>query len=327
MATKHKNKQTQPNATEKAQLTGCVSLDQQPTLSQAERTLLLVLQEEGGNVRTASIRYGCTPQRVRKVRQKAENMGVYRRVVASVAHGGVTAQPAQPKLQEQTPSIEKQLLTRLHAEKFAVDLIHPIPSSWKDHINRTFPLDNCKVVCHEQSITVLSTNSFYAKNELLALSKSEAFWDSFFIKLENQLSILLVKERRENIKRVYAEWETVDTVIGETVSTKCDEQIRIYDKVDGHLRLTTDMSLRHKNHETHHHQKGMRDSQNVRRFVEDFLEQPQAPTLSELARIVGNLAQQNSETAAGLTAIVQLMQKPKVSDPVQQLQRKPDYVG
>lgn len=166
---------------------------------------------------------------------------------------------------------------------------------------------------------------WFAESEEKALWNAMDFWVSFMRKLENRLDCVLSKVGYTDLKIVYYEWETEDSV----VSRDADRRgviWRVYHSEDGKLRLSVDRSLGAHNHETHHRRDAMSDSVVFNSQINAILDNPSCPTLPELSRVIGVLAQQNGDTAAGLNAVVKLMKPPEREDFPVPFER-PSYVG
>jgi hypothetical protein len=233
----------------------------------------------------------------------------------------VVAPPQDPA----TPATKTDVSDRrLHAQKFRIELIKPIPEKYTSECVGTFlRIDGNPVQCFPEVITVQACDkSFLGASEEEALSNSMDYWYRFFARLENDLHVLILKDRKQNITMTYAEWATGPCSLAEECE-KRGNPIRIYAD-DGKLRYTTDWSHLHER-EAHHAKTGMKDSETGNRFIEDLLNHPEAPTYTEICRVVKSIALHNAEMAAGLNAVVQILKGPGNQAP--QLNDRVEYIG
>ena len=147
---------------------------------------------------------------------------------------------------------------------------------------------------------------FYAESEQKALWKSLSFWNDVIHKLEDRLGVLIFKKGSLAFEFLYQEWETQDSAVAIDAERK-GHIWRVFHGEDGKLRLSVDWSEGTPNHETHHKRDSHVDSVVFEKHVNSILDNPQAPTFSELVNVVQGIAVANKETALGLKAVVEVL--------------------
>lgn len=303
------------------------------TPSQASVLSYLLLNYRVSQI--ASIK-GCSTAYIRKVRIKLREMGLLSKV--TLPYQSVTNVTKKDK--------------RVHANHWTIELIRPISDYYiKNMVNKSFLLDGHRVRCFSKSVIVQCEKGFGVNgvDENSAYAESERYWGRYFIKLENELKTIIVKERSKNITATFSEIATEDSKISKSCYD-VGKRIFIYDPDDGKFRFSTDWSLKQE-HEAHHAIKNKEDSENFNYFYDDIKDRPdydefiidildngkKLPKLSEFSKILYSMMRQtkemqfhNKETAAGLNSIVtyvksQLPQE-KIKDELP-IKGVPDYVG
>lgn len=237
----------------------------------------------------ASIK-GCRKCYIRKIKRELQKKGLIRDLVPDTG-GGYGTTRYQTGTKTLNSSNKKKISEiRLHAQKFRIELINPISENYlKNYIGENFRIDNNFIQCFKKSILIQSKEkSFNSNTEIEAISLSMDYWYNFFIKLENQLKTLLLKDRKQNINMVYYEIATTNC----DIARKCEQlgdPIRIYAS-DRKLRYTTDWSFTHER-EAHHNQTALEDSERINLFIKDILEYPENLKISKLINCVGSNTQ------------------------------------
>lgn len=147
---------------------------------------------------------------------------------------------------------------------------------------------------------------FFAENESKAMWKSLSFWNDVMLKLENRLDVIIIKKGCKAFEFIYQEWETGDSVVARDSNSR-GYPWRVFHSDDGKLRLSADWSDGTPNHETHHKRDAHVDSMVFEKHVNSILDNPSAPTFSELSVVVKDIALCNKETANGLNAVVEVL--------------------
>jgi hypothetical protein len=284
-------------------------MKKEKSLTKKQQAIYNYIQLEGLTVAQIAARLGQSKRNVRKIRKK-------------LLDGGHLSKYQPPTLQK-----EEVKDIRLHAQKFRIEIIKPLSKRYTtEKLGKSITIDGNNVQCFEKVICVQARGKgFYGADEDEALSDSMEYWYKFFRILENDLNVKILKSRKQNITMTYAEWATENCELSKECEKK-DQRIRIYAN-DGKLRYTTDMSMGYER-EAHHHITGKEDSETGNRFIKDVLNNPQAPTFSQLTNTIKQIAEQNKETATGLNTIVEVMKtqlgtiEPRLNDT-----NIPKYIG
>lgn len=210
---------------------------------------------------------------------------------------------------------------RLHAEQFVLRII------WKDHAKyeagTRVKIDGNSVKLNKESVEVYSNTSFLGETPAVCDAKALIYWEAFFNKLQGRFKIILLKNGYLNIKRVRAEYAETNNELAK----KCVEEaqkIRVYGD-DGKQWLVFDNSYNLKEAETVHPQLSRFDMEDVvQPFFNDLRRSP--ATLGDVKAVLLDLARQNRETAAGLSAVVELL-RPRVAEKEEEWRGRVDYVG
>lgn len=289
-------------------------------LTKTEAEFLHYFNDLGYTVSQIASRRGCSKQYVRKVRLKLSKSGWLRKVAPPPLNPPEDCATTATKRGD--TSIGDSTI-RLHAQKFRIELVKPISKKYlTKKAGLVFSLDGNNVQCFNSVVCVQAKNkSFNGADEDSALEESMDYWYRFFARLENDLGVLFMKNRKQNIKQTYCEWATTNSELARECEKKA-KRIRIY-AMDNKLRYTTDWSKTHE-HEAHHFLTGKEDSEVGNRFINDVLDHPEAPTFTQLVKVTLLIAQQQKEASAGLHSIINLL-KPINEENMEG--GRPDYFG
>lgn len=240
---------------------------------------------------------------------------------------------------------------RLHGEEFRVEIIS---SSEKYHRTRmrasSVLIDGNRVVLYRDVIMIFSYQSFYGADVDACDREASYYWLRFFRRLESLYGLLLLKDRRENIKRVKAHYGETGNELADELRRK-KQKLRVFGTLDGKEWLLFDDSspdgLGLNEAETTHSstpKDGREAREDMQEVVQPFfndlrdrrppLPSEQAKSLGELRDLLALQAQLDYETkqdvaaiAKGLRVIVNSMQPPQPELPPMTPSTKPDYFG
>lgn len=182
---------------------------------------------------------------------------------------------------------------RLHNEQFK---IIPFYKSKDYKINKRIMIDSNTIITYKNCIMIFSNTSFYGKTETEAEHKAQRYWNRFFIRVENDLNVLFLKNRKQNIKRVYAHYAEVNNELAqEAIKTK--QKIR-FKAEDNKSWLIADFSNKRPELETVHPQTAFIDMQTIRPFFNNLRNDPHI--LDKILNTINQLAEQNKLTATEL---------------------------
>jgi hypothetical protein len=202
---------------------------------------------------------------------------------------------------------------RLHAQEFNITILN---KTNKYEVIRqkanTINIDENTIRLYQDSIEIYSGKSFYSDDVGKATAKSFEYWNKLFRRLENDLGLLLVKNRYQNIKLVKNHYSYINNGMAQEFNEN-KIKIRLYATEDSKMWFEIDNSLNLDEAETTHTQTASRDMQNiVRKTFNDLRDNfaqkgREVPVMSEIMTAIEQLTKQNIETATGLNAVVQLL--------------------
>lgn len=244
-------------------------------------------------------------------------------------------------------------LLRLHAEQLLIKLI--ISSNKYDTARlraSSVSIDGNRVVFYRDSIVVFSYQSFYGVDALACDAEASAYWVRFLHRLENLYGVLLLKERKENFKRVKAHYAEMNNELARGFRKK-NQSVRFFGSKDGKEWLVFDDSKGLDEMEATHTatvkepREAREDIELMQAFFNDLRDHPgglpsdqarliQAQGIA-LGRITSLLEQQATlgvQTAASVQAVAMVLesllkaQNPGSGEPAaKEDAKKPDYFG
>lgn len=240
---------------------------------------------------------------------------------------------------------------RLHGEEYKVEIISSSETYHRTRMKSTSVLiDGNRVVLYRDVLVVFSYQSFYGNTADECEREASYYWLRFFRRLESLYGLLLLKDRKENIKRVKAHYGETGNELADELRRK-KQKLRVFGTLDGKEWMLFDDSSPDgtglNEAETTHSStpKDSRDAREdmqnvVRPFFNDLrdrrppLPSEQAKSLGELRELLALQAQLDYETkqdvaaiAKGLRVIVNSMQPPQSELPTMTPSTKPDYFG
>lgn len=295
-----------------------------PKLTKKEQQVLTLLTTDFLTVKQVALRRHCSVQAVYEIKKRLEKKGVLSRTFKNL---------------EKKRCTFKGFGVRLHGQEFNIKLLWQSPV-YKRYVGKLLFFDGNSVRCYKNSVEVYGKKSFEAEDEHKATAESLVYWERFFSVLENDLKVLLVKPRKNNIELVKAHYAEVNSEMAREAEVS-GEKIRIYARDDGKLWFMIDNSFNLFEAETQHRDTSKRDLGIVRKHLNDWRDND-PPTLSETMRVLDTFAlllreqaEVNKETAAGLNAVVKLLNIQNVEN-VEKVEKfksnknddyKPDYFG
>ena len=283
-----------------------------PELTPIEKEVLNMVAIEYLTAKQVSIRRQCSTQMVYKIVRSLRKKGALTSTNKMVANFLSTMQP------------KNQI--RLHGQEFNIKIIYK-DHRYKDKIKKSnqIHIDGNTIRLYKNSLEVYGGQSFFGDDVQKATAKSIQYWDKLFTRLENDLKILIVKNRAQNIKVVNQHYAEINNGLATDCEMKGDK-IKIYTTEEGKLWFLIDNSFNLHEAETVHPETSKQDMQDsIRPFFND-LRDNKPPTMSELMCAIKQVIDINKETAAGLNAVVQAM-KPQQPTPSLQPKTPIDYLG
>jgi len=260
-----------------------------------------------------------TPPKIAKLRGTSLT-AVYKTINILKKKGALNFKYKKVEKKRCTTTSNKIKQIRLHAQEFNIKIIKKGKhyDKYKNRSN-TIIIDDNTIRLYENSIEVYSGKSFFSEEVNKATAKSFDYWNRFFIRLENDLDVLIVKSRTKNINLVKHHYAYINNGVVKDWNEN-DIRIRIYATEDNKLWFESDDSLNYDEVETVHKKTA---SQDMNRVVQPFFNDlrdnfpEDVPTMTNILNCINKLSEQNLETAKGLNAVVQLIKakEPKPIEP------------
>jgi hypothetical protein len=185
---------------------------------------------------------------------------------------------------------------RLHAEEYNLKILS---KTLKYDIIRNkgnlMYLDGNTIKLYTKSIEVYSNKSFFGNNVNEANRKSIKYWATFWLKLENLLGIVIIKDKKTNIRVVNQHYSDINNELAKECNIK-KEKLRIKAKEDGKTAYEIDNSFRLNEFESKHPQTAKRDMEKAEKQFQDWRTNDPM-TNTELTQIM----QQNTQNINSLT--------------------------
>jgi len=270
-------------------------------LTKAEKDLLDMITSKFYSLNQIVLAKECSPQAVYKL-------------LRSIKKKGYLNIGLQKGLQnEGTPIKPSRNQVRLHGQEFNIKIL------WQDNrYQKEFSKSNIRFIeghtikLYRNSIEVYAGEgvSFLADNEEKADKKSMDYWTRFFIRLEHELKVIIIKENSSNIKEVNHHFERGNSEICQNAKDR-KEIIRIYAVEDGKLAYWTDSSFFGDNDETGHPETAKQDRKAIDKQINDWrVNNP--PTITELYQNLTKASEivlNNQHLLSGLPEVIADLKK------------------
>ena len=293
-------------------------------LTEAEQDVLCLLSQEFLTPKKIAVRRKCSHQSIYKIIKKLRKKGAINQFSEEVAKSQATMQP----LKRMQP-LKSNHQIRLHGQEFNIKILYK-DQRYKTILEKanTINIDGNTIRLYRNSIEIYSGQSFYADTAQKATVRSFSYWNRLFARLENDLKLILIKPRSQNIKLVNQHYAEINNELAEECEKKADK-IRIYSTDEGKLWFVIDNSFNLHEAET----QGKTSKQDMDDTVSPFfndMRDKNPPLPSEVWKLVAELARHERELGAGLHSVVEIMKsqlpKEKEEDMIGPNSR-PDYIG
>ncbi len=214
---------------------------------------------------------------------------------------------------------------RLHGQEFRIDILFQSDKyeSIRKHSNYIM-IDGNTIRLSRKSIELYSKQSFFGDDVDKATFRSVEYFNRIFRRIENDLKIIILKPRKQNIKLVNSHYAEVGNELAEDCNNH-KEKMRFYCNDDGKLWFLIDNSFNLNEAETVHPETSKDDMNSLKTFFDDIRQNP--TTMSQVIDLIKSIGVQNLETAKGLNAVVQLLGINTNPAPAPADMSKPYYVG
>ncbi len=285
-----------------------------PNMTLSEQDVLLLLTQEFLTPKQIAIRRHCSQSRIYKIVESLKKKGYYRR---SVEKSLSTFQPLK---------INNGI--RLHGQELHINILYK-DERYKKRLEtcNLINIDGNTIRLYRDSIELYLTKDFYADDVQKATANSMAYIQRLLTICENDLKLILLKPRSENIKLVNAHYAEIHNEIARDLEVKA-EKLRIYANDDGKLWFAIDNSFNLHEAEALHPETSKPDMEKVKAQFNDLRDNPNLPLISDVYKLIAELSFHEKEIAAGLNSVVTLLktQLPEKQEEIIPKER-PDYFG
>jgi hypothetical protein len=225
-------------------------------------------------------------------------------------------------------------LLRYHGIKFRVRILKDSPKyqALRQQGNR-LRLDKNTLSLYRNTLVLDSDKDFIGKTAEQSRSAATAYFMRFWVRLQDHLGIMILKDRCANIKQTAGHISHTNNPLARQC-LKDNEKIRIRTTEDGKTWATIDNSFNLKEFETQHPDTHFQDMQGVvEPFFNDLRDNfekqgQQIPKMSEIMNYLKESAAIQKETAAGMLCIAKLLMPPKEDNFNENKDKsRPDYIG
>jgi hypothetical protein len=264
------------------------------------------------------------PVKIISNRLKISDKYIYRVKNEMIQRGLFSKYDLQVENIETTQSVDVNQI-RLHAEHFVVKILHSDMKKYKSILQRSnrISLDGNTIELNKSCVEIYSHKSFLGETPSEVDSIAMVYWFKQFRSIENDLGILLLKNRSCNIKRVNAHYSQTNNELAKTILKKKDQSVRLVGD-DGKSWLIVDDSFNLIELETIHPETAKNDMEQV---IQPFFN-----TLRSNPTIIDDISKSIQVTQDQLQLLVQSQKQlidfltPKYPKTNSRLERG-DYIG
>ena len=226
-------------------------------ISEEQKEVLELLTKDFLTPKKIALRRKTSIQAVYKTIKKLKNKGIINNSLQGVVNIQPTIQPPQSQI-------------RLHATEFNIKILYK-DERYKRLLDKSniIRFDGNTIRLFKDSLEVYMVNSIYADDEFKAEAKLIAYTQRFLQKIENDLKVIIIKPRSQNIKIIRQHFAHTNNGLAKEYIKEGDK-INIYTKDDGKLWFQIDNSFNLHEAETMHHETAKADMTKVREFFNDL---------------------------------------------------------
>ena len=245
-------------------------------LSKEQEDVLYLLTKEFLTIKQTALRRKTTVQAVYKTVNKLKKKGYLKIGFKGVEKIQTTFKPPRNQI-------------RLHAQEFNIKILYKDEKYKKILKNSNLlNIDGNTIRLYNNSLEIYSGNSFYSDDTQKATVNSLEYWNKFFIRLENDLKIIFIKPRSQNIRLVNQHYAEVNNELAEEYEKKA-EKIRVYTNDDGKLWFLIDNSFNLHEAETLHPKEAQRDMRDIVKPFFNDLRDNRPPLPSEMNKYIQDI--------------------------------------
>jgi len=230
---------------------------------------------------------------------------------------------------------QKEKKIRLHFIELNVNLIYS-DERYTKHFKKsnTLFIGEDTIRLYKNSLEIYIKHSFFAETAQKATAKSITYIQRLLARLENDLNIIIMKHRNNNIRICNAHYSEIDNEYAKDCNINA-EKIRIYTRDDGKLWFLIDNSFNLNEAEAVHPQTAKPDIENVTAYFNDIRDSKYVLMPSDISKLLGRILDEQQKTAtniteisAGLAAILKVFSSETQNTPQKKRNLEvPNYIG
>jgi DNA-binding CsgD family transcriptional regulator len=195
---------------------------------------------------------------------------------------------------------------RLHNQQFRINILYK-DERYKDILkkNNLLMIDGNTIQCFKDCIVISGGMSFYGDDVFKVTAKSMKYWNRLFYRLENDLNVILIKPRTNNIKHYNSHYAEINNEIAKEYNITGDK-LRIYANDDGKLWCLIDKSFNKDELECVHPETSMFDMDKVKKVFNDYRDHPSLHLPNEIEGYLKNTDKLLMETQNQLKVMAEL---------------------
>jgi DNA-binding CsgD family transcriptional regulator len=269
-------------------------------LTETEKQVKHLIEDEFLTVKQICSIRECSRQAVYKIIKKLKQKGRLNNKVDNFVSTTPFCQPTLPMRQVQQ--------VRLHGQEFHIKILWQ-DNKYQERLTKgnVVWIDGNTIRLYQKAIEVYSGQSFMADNEQQAEKKALDYWQHFFARLEQELSVIVIKPRVTNIRVVNQHYARTNSDVAKNAIER-KQRVRVFAADDGKLAFITDDSFGFKEDETVHPINAKPHRQAIDKQIKDWmLNNP--PTLTELSTIVYDVTKNQLMFAENMTSHIEAIKK------------------
>lgn len=230
----------------------------QNKLTQKDKDVLYYITEEFLTPKQIALRRKTSVQAIYKTIKKLKDNGVLDKYNKVVENTGITFKP-----------LPKNGI-RLHRIELNIKILYK-DQRYKNILSKTntLEIDGNTIRIYNDSIEAYVNKSFFAENVDKATVKSSNYISKLIRLLENDLKVILLKNRSQNIRIVNQHYAEINNGIAKECE-RTGDKIRVYGKEDGKLWFLIDNSFNLHEAETVHPKEAKQDMDKVKAVFNDI---------------------------------------------------------
>ncbi len=322
---KQGNKEEQVKITSKS---SCFSQHNNCFLTPAETQVFHLLTKDFLTPRQIQIRRRCSQQAISQVISNLKKKGFLNPAYSTNINlvNSVCTPQANPKNNKILPKHSSNHLIRLHGIELHVNLIHR-DERYKQLRAKSnlLNIDGDTIRLYNDAIEIYIEKSFFGEDTNHATRKAMQYVTKCMTRLENDLKVLLLKSRYQNIRVVKHHYAEISNEYGQDCELK-GTKLNIHTKDDGKLWFLIDNSYNLHEAETVHPETAKPDMEKVVSHFNDIRDNQHIP-LSQVSQFMADTTKQVNEIAHGLNSVIMFLNSQIPKEPKQGKDVIPDYLG